>query len=121
MMSDVLAVQVESAAQAAGLVVGSSEAAEKYSGGGTTKFTLALVADLAKTQLLELSEGFEFGRADLMEGVKSYLAESAKRLKNPRPDCYLTLHGLPLSFGKFGWPFQESNSGDDTSLVHGAI
>jgi hypothetical protein len=121
MTSEVLAVQVESAAKAAGLVVVSTETGEKYSGGATTKFTLALAADRAKTQLLELSEGFEFGRADLMDGVKAYLAESAKRLKNPRPDCYLTLHGIPLSFGRFGWPFHESTSGADTSLVHGEV
>jgi hypothetical protein len=121
MTSEVLAVQVQSVAKAAGLVVVSTESGEKYSGGATTKFMLALAADRAKTQLLELSEGFEFGRTDLMDGVKAYLAESAKRLKNPRPDCYLTLHGLPLSFGKFGWPFHESTSGADTSLVHGEV
>jgi hypothetical protein len=121
MMSEVLAIQVEAAAKSAGLVVVSTEAGEKYSGGATTKFTLALGADPAKTELLELSEGFEFGRADLMDGVKAYLAESAKRLKNPRPDCYVTLHGLPLSFGRFGWPFHESTSGADTSLVHGEV
>jgi hypothetical protein len=121
MTSEVLAVQVESAAKAAGLVVVSTETGEKYSGGATTKFMLALASDKAKTQLLELSEGFEFGRADLMDGVKAYLAESAKRLKNPRPDCYLTLHGIPLSFGRFGWPFHESTSGADTSLVHGEV
>jgi hypothetical protein len=121
MMSQVLAIQVEAAAKAAGLVVLASESGEKYSGGATTKFTLALASDQRKTMLLELSEGFEFGRGDLMEGVKAYLAESAKRLKNPRPDCYVTLHGLPLSFGKFGWPFHESTSGADTSLVHGEV
>jgi hypothetical protein len=121
MISEVLAVQVESAAKATGLTVVGSEAGEKYSGGATAKFTLALAADPRKTQLLELSEGFEFGRADLMEGVKAYLAETAKRLKNPRPDCYFTLHGLPLSFGRFGWPFHESTSGADTSLVHGEV
>ena len=121
MMSQVLAIQVEAAAKANGLVVVASESGEKYSGGATTKFTLALAADMKKTELLELSEGFEFGRADLMEGVKAYLAESAQRLKNPRPDCYMTLHGLPLSFGRFGWPFHESTSGADTSLVHGEV
>jgi len=121
MVGEVLAVQVEAAAKAAGLVVVSSGAGEKYSGGATTKFTLALASDPAKTQLLELSEGFEFGRADLRDEVRAYLAEAAKRLKNPRPECYLTLHGLPLSFGKFGWPFHESTSGADTSLVHGEV
>jgi hypothetical protein len=121
MMSQVLAIQLEAAAKANGLVVVGTEAGEKYSGGATTKFTLALAGDQHKTELLELSEAFEFGRADLMEGVKAYLAESAKRLNNPRPDCYVTLHGLPLSFGRFGWPFHESTSGADTSLVHGEV
>jgi hypothetical protein len=121
MMSEVLAIQLESAAKAAGLAVVGSEAGEKYSGGATTKFTLALAADANKTMLLELSEAFELGRPDLKEGVKSYLAEAAKRLRNPRPDCYVTLHGLPLSFGRFGWPFHESTSGADTSLVHGEV
>jgi hypothetical protein len=121
MTSEVLKVQVEAAAKASGLAVVGTETGEKYSGGATTKFTLALAGDAAKTELLELSEGFEFGRADLMEGVKGYLAESAKRLRNPRPDCYVTLHGLPLSFGRFGWPFHESTSGADTSLVHGEV
>ena len=121
MTSEVLAAQVGSVARGAGLAVVSTEPGEKYSGGATTRFTLALGSDPAKRQLLELSEGFEFGRPDLMEGVKAYLAETAKRLKNPRPDCYLTLHGLPLSFGNFGWPFHESTSGADTSLVHGEV
>ena len=121
MRSEVLAVQVEAAAKAAGLVVVASESGEKYSGGATTKFTLALPGDAKRTELLELSEGFEFGRADLMDGVKAYLAESAKRLRNPRPECYVTMHGLPLSFGRFGWPFHESTSGADTSLVHGEV
>lgn len=121
MMSQVLAIQVEAAAKANGLVVVGSESGEKYSGGATTKYTLALAGDTAKTELLELSEAFELGRTDLKEGVMAYLAESAKRLRNPRPDCYVTLHGLPLSFGKFGWPFHESTSGADTSLVHGEV
>jgi hypothetical protein len=125
MRSEVLAIQVEAAARAAGLAVISSEAGDKYSGGGTAKFLLALAGDAApkdeKTLLLELSERFEFGRPDLKDGVRVYLAEAAKRLRNPRPDCALTLHGIPLSFGRFGWPFHESTSGADTSLVHGEV
>jgi hypothetical protein len=57
----------------------------------------------------------------MLAEVGTYLATAAKRLKNPRPDCYVTLHGLPLSFGAFGWPFHESTSGADTSLVHGEV
>ena len=123
MRSEVLAVQVEAAARAAGLAVVSSEAGGADEGGGTARFLLALAGDAAagKTMLLELSERFEFGRPDLKDGVRAYLAEAAKRLHNPRQECYLTLHGLPLSFGRFEWPFHASSSGADTSLVHGEV
>ncbi len=117
----VLAGQVVAAAQEAGLVVVSSAEGKDFSGGPTTRFTLGLAADQAKTQVLELSSGFDFSGAELAAVVKEYLAETAKRLKNPRPDCYLTLGGLPLSFSKFEWPFHASTSGADTSLVHGEV
>lgn len=117
----VLAAQVDTAAKAAGLVVLSTEVGADFSGNPTTRFTLGLVGDTTKRHLLELSDRFDFSRADLLTEVGSYLAETAKRLKNPRPDCYLTLHGLPLSFGKFAWPFHTSTSGADTSLVHGEV
>ena len=117
----VLAGQVEAAAKAAGLVAVSSEVGKDFSGNPTTRFTLALAADKAKTQVLELSDHFDFSRTDLLEEVAAYLAETAKRLRNPRPDCYLTLHGFPLSFGNFAWPFHLSTSGADTYLVHGEI
>jgi hypothetical protein len=120
--SEVLTVQVEAAARAAGLAVVSSEADASRV---TAKFLLALAGDAAtaagKTLLLELSERFEFGRPDLRDGVRAYLAEAAKRLRNPRPECALTLHGIPLSFGRFEWPFHPSSSGADTSLVHGEV
>jgi len=137
MRSELLAIQVEAAAKAAGLAVISSEtgsedadasrtdASRTDASSGTTKFLLALAGSAAprdeKTKLLELSERFEFGRPDLKEGVRVYLQAVAKRLRYPRPDCTLTLHGVPLSFGRFGWPFRESTSGADTSLVHGEI
>ena len=117
----VLAGQIADAAQAAGLTVASSEAAVDVSGAVTTKFVLALVSEPAKTELLELSENLDVSRAELVAELKTYLAESAKRLKNPRPDCYMTLQGLPLSFGKFNWPFHSSTSGADTFLVHGEV
>lgn len=117
----ILAGQVVTAAQAADLVVVSTAEGKDFSGGPTTRFTLGLAADQTKTQVLELSSGFDFSGAELASVVKEYLAETAKRLKSPRPDCYLTLGGLPLSFGKFEWPFHESTSGADTSLVHGEV
>ena len=42
-------------------------------------------------------------------------------MRNPDPNFYLTLLGLPLSFGKFAWPFHGSTSGADTSIVHGEV
>ena len=42
-------------------------------------------------------------------------------MRNPRPDAYLSLTGLPLSFSQFAWPFHHSTAGADTSLVHGQI
>lgn len=117
----VLAGQVVAAAQAAGLVVVSSVEGKDFTGGPTTRFTLGLASDNSKTQVLELSSAFDFSGAALAGVVKEYLAEAAKRLKSARPDCYLTLGGLPLSFGKFEWPFHSSTSGADTSLVHGEV
>jgi hypothetical protein len=117
----VLAAQVEKAAKAADLVVASSEVGQDFSGNPTTRFKLALAGEDTKTQVLELSDKFDFSRADMLAEVGVYLAETAKRLKNPRPDCYLTLHGLPLSFDKFTWPFHGSTSGADTFLVHGEV
>ena len=119
--TNVLTGQVEQAAQAAGLAVLGTEAGLDFSGKPTTKFTLSLASEPAKTLPLELSEGFEFGRPDLRAEVSVFLNETAKRLRNPRPDCYLTLGGLPLSFGRFAWPFHPSSSGADTFLVHGEI
>jgi hypothetical protein len=115
----VLAGQVEAAAKAAGLVVVAAEEGKDFSGGPTARFTLALASDRRKTQTLELSAAFDFGQGPLKNVVESYLQESATRLNNPRPDCYMTLHGLPLSFGKFEWPFHSSTSGADTYIVHG--
>ena len=118
---EVLAGQVEAAAKAAGLVVVSSAVGQDFSGNPTTRVMLALAADQSKTQVLELSDKFDFSRADMLAEVGVYLGETAKRLKNPQQDYYLTLHGLPLSFEKFTWPFHASTSGADTFLVHGEV
>jgi hypothetical protein len=117
----VLAGQVDDAAKKAGLIVISSEVGQDFSGNPTTRFKMALIGDHSKTQVLELSDKFDFSRADMLAEVAVYLGEAAKRLKNPRPDCYMTLHGLPLSFDKFTWPFHGSTSGADTFLVHGEV
>jgi hypothetical protein len=115
----VLAGQVEAAAKAAGLVVVATAEGKDFSGGPTARFTLGLASNPARTQTLELSAAFDFSQGPLKNVVESYLKESATRLRNPRPDCYLTLHGIPLSFGKYEWPFHGSTSGADTYIVHG--
>jgi hypothetical protein len=114
-----LAGQVEAAAKSAGLVVVAQQDGKDFSGGPTTRFTLGLASNPSRTQTLELSSAFDFTGAALRGIVDSYLKDTATRLRNPRPDCYLTLHGIPLSFGKFEWPFHPSTSGADTSIVHG--
>ncbi len=120
-----LAAQVEDAAKLAGLAVFASESGKDFSGSPTTRFRLALRGETepsaSKTHLVELSDKFDFSREDMLAEVAVYMKEAARRLKNPRPDCYLTLQGLPLSFDKFTWPFHASTSGADTFLVHGEV
>jgi hypothetical protein len=53
--------------------------------------------------------------------MTAHLAGEAKRLRNPRPECYVTLGGLPVAFGQFRWPFHTSVSGADTYIVHGEM
>jgi hypothetical protein len=53
--------------------------------------------------------------------MAAHLAAEARRLRNPRPECYVTLAGLPIAFGKFQWPFHRSTSGADTYIVHGEM
>ena len=116
-LNPALPAQIQTVAQAAGLQVLSSEPSTGTTGLINTRFTLALAADHSKTQTLELSQSFDPARypAELAQ----YLADAATRLRNPRPDCFLTANGLPLSFSNFAWPFHESTAGADTSLVHG--
>ncbi|MCL2660779.1 MAG: hypothetical protein FWD64_09725, partial [Acidobacteriaceae bacterium] len=118
-MQTALAGQVESAAKAAGLSVVTTGEGRDFSGGRTMRFMLALASNPAKTHLLELSAGFDFSGSPLQSAVESYLQETATRMKNPRPDCYVTLHGVPLSLGKFEWPIHGSTSGADTLVVPG--
>jgi hypothetical protein len=113
-----LAQQVAEAAQAAGLVVTGTAHGADFNGAPTTLFTLTLGS---QHTTLELSDDFDFQGADRQPGVAEYMIAAARRLKNPVPDAYLTLHGVPLRFGRFTWPFHKSTSGADTSLVHGEI
>ena len=109
--------QVEEAARVAGLTVSNTTSGTDFTGKPTTKFTLANPE--GKSEMLEISADFDFGRAEIQAELKTYFADAAKRLKNPRPDTYVTMHGLPISFSKFAWPFHTSTSGADTYIVHG--
>ncbi len=113
--------QVRVAAEAAGLAVLRAEPGTDFAGRPTLRMSLGLPGQSGRQMLLELDAEFRMDRPGLAEGVEGYLKETSTRLRNPRPDCSLTLGGLPLSFGKFAWPFHQSTSGADTSIVHGEV
>jgi hypothetical protein len=115
------AAALETAAHAAGLTLTSVEAGTDFAGTPTTRATVALAADPSRTYTLELSEAFDAANPKFTPHFTTFFSEAAQRLRNPRPDCYLSLHGLPLSFGNFAWPFHGSTSGADTFIVHGDV
>ena len=112
---------LESAATQAGLVLVSATQGSDFHGRPTAVFELGLPADPRRTLRLELSESFTFDKPDLLPTMPAHLAAQAKRLRNPRPECYVTLAGLPVAFGQFQWPFHQSTSGADTYIVHGEM
>ena len=118
-----LAATLQTAARTAGLTVISVGAGADFNGHPTTRFSLALAPDAApeQTLLLELSETFDFHKPELLPEMTTHLREAAKRLRNPRPDAYVTLAGLPVTFNQFAWPFHRSTSGADTYIVHGTM
>jgi len=130
--------RIEAAAGKAGLVLRSSRNGNDTQGHPTLIFELGLAAEGGHVSTLELSEAFDFDNSgipsdgplagaspgwkpQLLPEMEAHLAAEAKRLRNPRPDCYVTLDGLPISFGHFQWPFHRSTSGADTYIVHGEI
>jgi len=115
------ALALESAAAAAGLTIASIQPGTDFAGTPTTRATLALAADPSKTLTLELSDAFDAANPEFVQHFTTFFTEAAERLRNPRPDVYLTLHGLPLAFSNFAWPFHASTSGADTFVVHGEI
>lgn len=116
-----LVAAVEEAASRAGLALLSAAQATGTDGRATTEFQLSLPGAQGRSLKLELSEAFDFDKPHLLPEMAAHLAGAAKRLRNPRPECYVTLEGLPLAFGNFEWPFHRSTSGADTYIVHGEI
>jgi len=120
-MKTSLTSSLQSAATQAGLSVLSATTGTDFNGQPTAIFQLGLPGVEGRTLQLELSEAFEFDKPTLLPEMTAHLAAAAKRLRNPRPECYVTLAGLPIAFGKFQWPFHRSTSGADTYIVHGEM
>jgi hypothetical protein len=119
--TNALSPALEAAAHNAGLTLTAAEPGIDFAGTPTTRATMTLAADPTRQQILELSEAFDAANPKFAAELAIFFREAAERLRNPRPDVYLTLHGLPLSFGQFAWPFHGSTSGADTFIVHGNI
>ena len=107
----------------AGLTILSSEEGIDFNGRPTAIFRIGLSPDAPaeRTLRLELSEDFDFNRPELLPAMTEHLREEARRLRNPRPDAYVTMAGMPVSFADFRWPFHRSVSGADTHIVHGVV
>ncbi|MGD0547886.1 MAG: hypothetical protein ABR991_08655 [Terracidiphilus sp.] len=122
-LNSTLVSALEAAAAQAGLVLVSSTEGVGSNGTPTAVFLLGLAGAAAggRTLKLELTEGFAFDKPELLATMAAHLAAEAKRLRNPRPECAVTLAGLPVAFGKFEWPFHRSSSGADTYIVHGEL
>ena len=115
--------QIAAAASAAGIQILASEPALSMAGNPTTRFTLALTpnAPPSRTLTLQLSDTFDASEPEYAQQLQLFLAETANRLRSPRPNTVVTLSGIPLSYSNFEWPFHESTAGADTSLVHGQV
>lgn len=117
----VLTAAMETAAKTAGLTILSISAGTDFHGEPTTRFAFGLRTDTAqeRTLQLQLSHAFDFNQPSLLPEMTDYLRQSALRLRNPRPGCYVTQAGIPIRFDGFAWPFHRSTSGADTYVVHG--
>src|SRR6202167_5583005 len=120
---EALSSAVGTAAANAGLAVLSSEEGIDFNGRPTTIFRIGLAKDAPaeRTLRLELSEDSDFDRPELLPEMTTHLRDEAKRLRNPRPDAYVTMAGMPIIFSDFRWPFHRSVSGADTYIVHGVV
>ena len=118
---------LEAAAHNAGLNLTAAEPGTGFTGAPTTRAIITLAGSAApssgpaRQQVLELSHAFDAADPKFAAPLAVFFREAAQRLRNPCPDVYLTLHGLPLRFGKFAWPFHGSTSGADTFIVHGNV
>ena len=114
---------MEAAARAAGLIILDTAIGADFHGAPTTRFTFGSNSQTTADRALhlELSQSFDFNKPSLLPEMTRHLHESAQRLRNPRPDCDVTLAGMPIRFTGFSWPFHLSTSGADTHIVHGSV
>ncbi len=116
-----LSKSIETAASQAGLVLLSAAQGTGSQGQPTMIFKLGSAATGERSLQLELSDTFDFDKPELLPAMTLHLAGEAKRLRNPNPECYVTLAGLPIALSSFQWPFHRSTSGADTYIVHGEM
>jgi hypothetical protein len=122
-LKSTLVTSLEAAASQAGLALLSVTEGSDFHSRPTAVFLLGLpgAETAGRTLKLELSEAFGFDKPELLPAMTAHLAAEAKRLRNPQPECSVTLGGLPMAFGQFQWPFHRSTSGADTYIVHGEV
>ena len=122
-LKSTLVTSLEAAASQAGLALLSVTEGSDCHSRPTAVFQLGLPGGetAGRTLKLELSEAFGFDKPELLPAMTAHLAAEAKRLRNPQPECSVTLGGLPMAFGLFQWPFHRSTSGADTYIVHGEV
>src|SRR5579859_1162063 len=111
---------IQELAHTAGLDVVAAGSGNDFNGAPTAK--LQLKSANGAVHSIETSEalGHEIEkRPELREELQGYLQTLAKRMHAPRPDVFLTLHGLPLSLQQFSWPYHRSTSGADSFILHG--
>src|SRR5258707_15828207 len=95
-MKSALVKSIETAASKAGMVLVSVTQGSDFHGEPTAVFELGLSDVQGRTLRLELTDTFDFDKPDLLPAITAHLAAESKRLRNPRPECYVTLSGLPL-------------------------
>jgi hypothetical protein len=114
---------IQNAAEHAGLAVRSVNQGTDSNGQATALFDLGISGNAPHehTLQLELSGSLDVEQPELLQALGTYLGEQARRLRNPRPDVYVTLGGIPIALKEFHWPFHRSSSGADTYIVHGLV
>ena len=111
---------VQEIAAQSGLTVASVGSGTDLTGAPTAQLQLKSIDGALYSMEIGEHLGSEFEpHPALRDRLRSYVQTLAKRMRSPRPDVFLTLHGLPLSFQQFRWPYHRSTSGADSFILHG--